>query len=105
MNNHLHHPPALPALRSILHPVTLEGAIARGLVSVGAALAALAVLDWLPHGPGTIGIVGMVVLALTFGAIAVHRADRVASSALLAYSVLGAAGALIALTIRYTGGR
>lgn len=104
--NHLHHtPPALPALRAILHPVTLEGAIARGLISIGAALAALAVLHWLPNTPATIGVMGLLMVALTLGAIAIRRADRVAASALLAYAILGITGALIALTISYTGGR
>jgi hypothetical protein len=103
--NHLNHPPALPALRAILHPVTLEGAIARGLVVIGGAFCALAVLHWLPNTPATIGVMGLLIVALTLGAIAIRRADRVAASALLAYTVLGVAGALIALTISYTGDR
>lgn len=104
--NHLHHtPPALPALRVVLHPVTLEGAIARGLVAIGGALTALAVLHWLPNTPATIGVMGLLFLAGVLAAIAIHRADRVAASALLAYGVLGITGALIALTISYTGGR
>lgn len=103
--NHLNHPPALPALRAILHPVTLEGAIARGLVSLGAAFTALAVLHWLPNTPATIGVFGLLIVALTLGAIAIRRADRVAAAALLAYAVLSFAGTAIALAIEYAGGQ
>lgn len=103
--NHPHHtPPALPALRAILCPQCIEGTIARGLTAIGGSLAALAIAHWLPTGPATVGIVGIVLLAGVLGAIAIHRGDRVAASALLAYSVLGAAGAAIALAIRYVEG-
>lgn len=106
MSHPTHYTPSpLPALRSILCPQCIEGAIARGLVAVGAATFALAVLHWIPQTPATTGILGILFLASVLAAIAIHRSDRTSSMALLAYAVLGVAGAAIALTIAHVEGR
>jgi hypothetical protein len=102
--NNPHHPPALPALRSILCPQCIEGAIARGLTAIGAAQIVLAVLHWIPATPAANGILGILVLAGVLAAIAIHRSDRTSSMALLAYATLGATGAIAALAIRYVEG-
>ena len=97
-------PQPLPALRSILCPQCIEGAIARGLTAIGGAQILLAVLHWIPASPAANGILGILVLAGVLAAIAIHRSDRTSSMALLAYATLGATGAIAALAIRYVEG-
>lgn len=92
---HLH---PLPGVRALC-PSTIEGAISRGLISVGAALLMSAAAHWWPVTPAAIAIATVLVAAAAISAVAIHRHDAAAGRALLAYSVLGASGAIAAISV------